>query len=106
MKSTREMIKVMQAYVDGELCQVYNNGAWQDMDYGVVCLFDWADHDYRIKPKETETERKIKVMLAYTEGKPIEVIDRNHKTENPEWTPCMTEPDWNWSDYDFRVKKG
>ena len=106
MKSTREMIKVMQAYVDGELCQVYNNGAWQDMDYDVVCLFNWSGHDYRIKPKETETERKIKVMLAYTEGNPIEVIDRNHKTENPEWMPCMTEPDWNWSDYDFRVKKG
>ena len=45
------------------------------------------------------------VFVCTIEGKPIEVIDRNHKTENPEWTPCMTEPDWNWSDYDFRVKK-
>lgn len=96
------MIKVMQAYADGELCQVYTDGAWKDMNKGGVCLFDWADLDYRIKPKETETERKIKVMQAYVSGKDIEVTNRH---ANPVWHPCIDEPEWDWHTYDYRVKK-
>ena len=49
-KSINAMIRVMQAYADGEQIEVLNlsNGTWQDVGPCAV-LFDWCDCDYRIK---------------------------------------------------------
>lgn len=95
------MIEVMQAYDNGELCQIYVDGVWNDMNTG-GCLFNWSYYDYRIKPKVTETERKIKVMQAYADGRPIETTVKH---ANPAWIPCINEPEWDWYSYDYRVKK-
>lgn len=48
MKSITQMIKVMQAYADGEQIEVLYHGTWQDVGPCAV-LFDWCDCDYRIK---------------------------------------------------------
>ena len=50
MKTTKEMIKVMQAYERGEQVQLLNiNGNWEDKDNPALNL---AKCDYRVKPKK------------------------------------------------------
>ena len=50
MKTTKEMIKVMQAYERGEQVQLLNiNGNWEDKDNPA---WNWAKCDYRVKPKK------------------------------------------------------
>lgn len=49
-KSINAMIRVMQAYADGEQIEVLNlnNGTWQDVGSSSV-LFNLVECDYRIK---------------------------------------------------------
>ena len=53
MKTTKEMIEVMQAYERGEQIEVnyfHHNG-----DYWTSCgtpVWDWDNFDYRVKPKK------------------------------------------------------
>ena len=55
MKTTEEMIAVMQAYADGETiqCQVLDGCIWTN-----VCsdspVWDWVYFDYRVKPEEVK----------------------------------------------------
>ena len=50
MKTTKEMIKVMQAYERGEQVQLLNiNGNWEDKDNPA---WNWAKCDYRVKLKK------------------------------------------------------
>ena len=53
MKTTKEMIEVMQAYLRGEQIEFcYNNEnikVWENTDGEP--MWNWADTDYRIKPK-------------------------------------------------------
>ena len=50
MKTTKEMIEVMQAYLRGEQIQVFDiDGIWEDKEYP---YWNWAKCDYRVKPKK------------------------------------------------------
>ena len=50
MKTTKEMIEVMQAYVRGEQIQLLNRlGVWVDID---MPEWSWGLQDYRVKPKK------------------------------------------------------
>ena len=50
MKTTKEMIEVMQAYERGEQVQLLNiDGNWKDKDNP---SWNWAKCDYRVKPKK------------------------------------------------------
>ena len=49
MKTTKEMIEVMQAYDRGEQVQLLNRfGIWVDID---MPEWSWGLRDYRVKPK-------------------------------------------------------
>ena len=49
MKTTKEMIDVMQAYDRGEQVQLLNiDGNWEDKENPA---WNWAKCDYRVKPK-------------------------------------------------------
>lgn len=51
MKSTKEMIEVMQAYESGERIQVKNiadNTKWKEIEFPG---WNWIYYDYRVKPK-------------------------------------------------------
>ena len=49
MKTTKEMIDVMQAYERGEKIQLLNRlGIWVDID---IPEWNWEKCDYRVKPK-------------------------------------------------------
>ena len=51
MKTTKEMIEVMQAYDRGEQIQILDiSGIWEDRE----CPFwNWSSCDYRVKPKKS-----------------------------------------------------
>ena len=50
MKTTKEMIDVMQAYDRGEQIQLLNRcGIWVDID---MPEWSWGLRDYRVKPKK------------------------------------------------------
>ena len=49
MKTTKEMIEVMQAYVRGEQIEFIDSSRkWKDTTNPI---WDWARYDYRVKPK-------------------------------------------------------
>ena len=48
MKTTKEMIEVMQAYDRGEKIEAGYNGVWVDID---MPEWSWGLRDYRVKPK-------------------------------------------------------
>ena len=50
MKTTKEMIEVMQAYDRGEQIEACYNGVWVD-----ICIpeWSWGLRDYRVKPKKS-----------------------------------------------------
>jgi hypothetical protein len=52
-EETKELIKVMQAYVDGEIVQVRHQADPDRLWADCVCSPDWFFHnrEYRIKPK-------------------------------------------------------
>ena len=50
MKSTKEMIEVMQAYVRGEQIECFNDEQWKDVNNPI---WDWLHNDYRVKPKKS-----------------------------------------------------
>ena len=48
MKTTKEMIEIMQAYERGEQIEAGYNGVWVDID---MPEWSWGLRDYRVKPK-------------------------------------------------------
>lgn len=50
MKTTKEMIDVMQAFDRGEKIECFNDDyeQWKDIDSPI---WDWLHNDYRVKPK-------------------------------------------------------
>lgn len=60
MKSTKEKIKVMQAYEDGETLQIMlrdESPCWTDaIIKNKEPEFRWGEFDYRIKPQELQTD--------------------------------------------------
>lgn len=92
MKTTKEMIDVMQAYERGEKIEFFNYdyGQWKDVDNPI---WDWLHNDYRVKPKskyvpfETAEEflvaqrdngylvsNKGKLLEAYINGRDTVII--------------------------------
>ena len=54
MKTTKEMIDVMQAYDRGEKIEVHY--LYDNKDYWISCgtpVWDWNNFDYRVKPKKS-----------------------------------------------------
>ena len=49
MKTTKEMIEVMQAYERGEQIECFNDGAWK---YVKNPVWDWLHNNYRVKQKK------------------------------------------------------
>ena len=49
MKTTKEMIEVMQAYDRGEKIETGYGGVWVDID---MPEWSWGLRDYRVKPKK------------------------------------------------------
>ena len=49
MKTTKEMIEVMQAYDRGEQIECFNTWKWQDVKNPV---WDWLHNNYRVKQKK------------------------------------------------------
>ena len=49
MKTTKEMIEVMQAYDRGEQIECFNNMKWKDVKNPV---WDWLNNNYRVKPNK------------------------------------------------------
>ena len=52
MKTTKEMIEVMQAYERGEQIECFNDDykQWKDVDSPI---WDWLHNEYRVKPKKS-----------------------------------------------------
>ena len=50
MKTTKEMIEVMQAYDRGEKIESGYGGVWVDID---MPEWSWGLRDYRVKPKKS-----------------------------------------------------
>ena len=50
MKTTKEMIEVMQAYDRGEQIEACYNGVWVDI---YIPEWSWGLRDYRVKPKKS-----------------------------------------------------
>ena len=50
MKTTKEMIEVMQAYDRGEQIEAFYNGVWVDI---YIPEWSWGVRDYRVKPKKS-----------------------------------------------------
>ena len=54
MKTTKEMIEVMQAYERGEKIEVHY--LYNYKDYWITCgtpIWDWHNFEYRVKPKKS-----------------------------------------------------
>ena len=49
MKTTKEMIEVMQAYDNGEQIECFNDEQWKDVNNPI---WDWLHNDYRVKPNK------------------------------------------------------
>lgn len=60
MKTTREMIEVMEAYERGEKIE-YIHDMTEDWTETKQPVWDWYGCDYRIEPKKAEQEPKFKI---------------------------------------------
>lgn len=49
------------------------------------------------------TKEMAEIMLAYERGEQIEFMPKNLRS-SANWTTMTQEPEWNWSDFDYRVK--
>ena len=49
------------------------------------------------------TKEMAEIMLAFERGEQIEFISKDLKS-SADWTAMTQEPEWNWSDFDYRVK--
>jgi len=54
MKTLEEKIEVMQGYLDGKIIQDNIYGEWTDWACPNPPLFEWTNHDYRIKPENKQ----------------------------------------------------
>ena len=49
------------------------------------------------------TKEMAEIMLAFERGEQIEFMSKNLRS-SADWTTMTQEPEWNWSDFDYRVK--
>ena len=67
MKSTKEMIEVMQAYEDGKKIEYYSriSNRWET---AISPIWSWEYLDYRIKPEPKRKESKVIWVNEYEDG--------------------------------------
>ena len=78
MKTTKEMIEVMQAYLRGE--EIEYRCGYKDWLECRVPIWNWNNFDYRVKPKQktkTKTKTKTKYLPFETVGEFLEA-QREH----------------------------
>lgn len=70
MKTTKEMIEVMQAYGRGENIECFNDKKqWRDVNNPT---WDWLHNDYRVKPKFVHFDTAEEFLAAQREhGKTV-----------------------------------
>ena len=66
MKTTKEMIEVMQAYESGEQIECFNDEQWK---YVKNPVWDWLHNDYRVKNK---------VYMPFDTAEEFLAAQRNH----------------------------
>ena len=66
MKTTKEMIEVMQAYDRGEQIECINDDyeQWKDVDSPI---WDWMHNDYRVRPKYAPFDTPYEFFTAQRE---------------------------------------
>ena len=72
MKTTKEMIEVMQAYDRGEQIEAVYNGVWVDID---MPEWSWGLRDYRVKQKKYVPFNTAEEFLA---AQRVHGININH----------------------------
>ena len=85
MSDTETMVKVMSAYVDGDMIEYRNKtvgGDWSPYTK-TVPLWDWPDYDYRIKPEEKkpviiETWRGSAGQVVFCEAGTVTSIEKQN----------------------------
>nr|DAY43541.1 MAG TPA: hypothetical protein [Caudoviricetes sp.] len=68
--NTDEMIEVMQAYTRGEAIEVSDKGAndWSEIKHP---LWDWANFEYRVKPKKPGFKDTNLMIWKLSEAEPL-----------------------------------
>ncbi len=69
MKTTKEMIEVMQAFDRGERIEIFLKGHWVEHDNP---YWDWYNFDYRVKPKNK------KVYVPFDTAEEFLAAQREH----------------------------
>lgn len=81
MKTTKEMIEVMQAYDRGEQIECFNDDyeRWKDVDSPI---WDWLHNDYRVKPNYVPFDTAEEFLAAYRKhGEFLENKENGEKNE-------------------------
>ena len=71
MKTTKEMIEVMQAYESGEQIECFNDEQWKDVNNPI---WDWLHNDYRVKQKKYVPFDTAEEFLAAQRKHGIDII--------------------------------
>lgn len=85
MKTTQEMIAVMQAYVDGKEIETFDGKVWHHVN---IPFWNWNDVDYRVKEKQEyvpfsfeDAEFLIGKVVKHKKDKWVELITYCNKYE-------------------------
>lgn len=95
---------VMQAFAIGKNIECKKLGEPDSRWAYTKCpSWDWVNFTYRVESGHyTYTEYQISVMNEYRKGKKLEFYD--YKT-NEGWIELNGVPTWNWTLYNYRVKR-
>lgn len=77
IEDTKKAIEVMQAYVDGKIIQCLVTGEWHDRTVWNTPTWNWAKHDYCIKPepREIDIDESAKIVVSIQhKGKYVETL--------------------------------
>lgn len=83
MKTTKEMIKVMEAYENDKEIEMYERktSSWKRVN---VPMWNWAENDYRVKPEPTRLEVANKFWKDTFGFEGFDIFD----CPQPHGTPC------------------
>ncbi|GEM_PF-2159869 len=95
MSDTETMIKVMSAYVDGDMIEWKPRGKnrpWQDI-IGGSPRWNWGKNDYRIKPEEAEhvnigTDKRLWALEQQVNNLQL-ALREVRLNQNSKWTGTM-----------------